>query len=71
MFWRAIKNSKLLRVPELVLPFCIRLAPQKSSDQCGHASGDVHDSASSPLAGESHAIASKPVRVADEVTDSS
>ena len=31
MFWRAIKNSKLLRAPELVLPFCIRLAPQKIS----------------------------------------
>lgn len=30
MFWRAIKNSQLLRVPELVLPFCIRLAPQKN-----------------------------------------
>ena len=30
MFWRAIKNSQLLRAPELVLPFCIRLAPQKT-----------------------------------------
>ena len=43
MFWRAIKNSKLLRVPELVLPFCIRLAPQKTSGQCEHA----HDSGAS------------------------
>ena len=30
MFWRAIKNSKLLRVPELVLPFCIRLGSEKN-----------------------------------------
>lgn len=43
MFWRAIKNSKLLRAPELVLPFCIRLAPQKISGTREHANDSAHD----------------------------
>jgi len=30
MFWRAIRNAKLLRHPDLVLPFCLRLEAQKA-----------------------------------------
>jgi hypothetical protein len=41
MFWRAIKNAKLLRNPELVLPFCLRLGQQKVRPHCQQAvSGD-------------------------------
>jgi hypothetical protein len=43
MFWRAIKNAKLLRYPELVLPFCLRLGPQKVRPHGQHAAeGEPH-----------------------------